>query len=184
MPSEPHNTGQKEPADKQLRRFTELWMANQHVLGGFIRLQVRDHHLAEDIVQEVAKDATSHFDRYDASRPFGAWLIGIARQRIAEHYRKQGRKPLTFSSELMDRIERSYIEIQPELDDRTSILEACLERLGERHRRLVQLRYEQLLSPDEIAAKVDAKVGTVNVILHRVRKSLAECIQNKMEARS
>lgn len=179
-----HNPDNQDIAGQSLQRFTELWMANQHVLGGFVRLQVRDHHLAEDIVQEVAKDATANFDRYDAKRPFGAWLIGIARQRIAEYYRKTGRRQLLFSSELMDRIEQTYIDIQPEIDDRTAYLEACMKQLNERHRRLIQLRYEQMLAPDDIAAKVGAKTGSVNVMLHRIRKALVECVQNKMGVQS
>jgi len=177
-----HHASENAPADKSLQRFTELWMANQHVLGGFVRLQVRDHHVAEDIMQEVARDATENFDRYDASRPFGAWLIGIARRRVALYYRKQERRPLTFSSELMDRIEQSYVSMQPEVDDRMAMLETCVQMLGERHRRLIELRYEQMLSPDEIAAKVGANVGNVNVMLHRIRKALVDCVQDKLEA--
>lgn len=45
-----------------------------------------------------------HFDQYDRTRPFAAWLFGFARQPIAEWYRKQNRTPVMFSSEALDLI--------------------------------------------------------------------------------
>lgn len=168
----------------QLQRFTELWLENQHLLAGFIRLQVRDHHKAEDIIQEVARDATANFDRYDPSRPFAAWLIGIARMRMAEHFRKHGRQPMTFSTDIVDSVADAFIDMQPQVDDRLAALRACVERLGDRHRKVVKLRYDQMLSPEAIGEKVGSKPNAVNVMLHRVRKALAECIRRRMEGKS
>ena len=168
---------------RTLQRFTELWLENQHLAAGFIRLQVRDHHKAEDIIQEVARDATANFDRYDPSRPFAAWLIGISRMRMAEHFRKHGRQPMTFSTDIVDSVADAFIEIQPQVDDRMAALRVCIDRLGDRQRQLLKLRYDQMLSPERIGEKIGKKPNTINVMLHRVRKALAECVRLRMESR-
>lgn len=169
--------------DNRLQRFTELWMESQYVLSGFVRLQVHHHQQAEDIIQEVARDATANFDRYDPARPFAAWVIGIARQRMAEHFRKQARQSVTFSSEVLDSVQDAYCKLQPEVDDRLVALKYCVEGLSDRHRRMIRLRYDQQMSPEDIAAKIGAQRNAVNVMIHRVRKALGDCVRKRMEAR-
>lgn len=165
-----------------LSEFTELWMANLHMLGGFVRLQVRDHHQAEDIIQEVAFNATANFDKYDPTRPFGAWVLGIARQRIAEYYRKHNRKHVMFSSEVLDLLVQAHCRAQSSVDEQIAALQECKAELTDRHQRLLQLRYGKLHAPEEIAAIVGSSRNSVNVMLHRIRMTLAECIRRRMGA--
>lgn len=165
-----------------LSQFTELWMANLNMLGGFVRLQIRDHHRAEDIIQEVACDATANFDKYDPTRPFGAWVLGIARQRIAEYYRKHNRHHVMFSSEVLDLLVQAHCRAQSSVDERIAALQECKTKLADRHRRLLHLRYGKLHTPEEIAAIVGSPRNAVNVMLHRVRMTLAECIRRRMGA--
>ena len=51
-------------------------------------------------------------------------------------------------------------------------LHAALERLGERDRLLVRLRYEEDLTQEAIAGRLGIPLGTVKVRLHRVRAKL------------
>ena len=164
------------------RCFTDLWLASQYALGGFVSLHVQDASLAEDVIQEVARQATANFDRYDADRPFTAWVIGIARQRIAEMHRKKGRQPMVFSSALVDSLSDALSSLEPEMDDRLDGLRECLAKLSDRHRRVVELRYARQLSPDQIAEQVGASRTAVNTMLHRVRNALRICVAEYMEA--
>jgi len=161
--------------------FAELWLDAQHALGGFVCVHVQDQALADDIVQEVARQATANFDQYDPARPFIAWLIGIARQRIAEHYRERGRRPVVFSSDILDAITDAYAQLQPEVDDRLDALRACMEQLNNRHRRVIDLRYSRQLTQDQIAAQVGSNGRAVNAMLFRIRTALRECVSKKME---
>ena len=161
--------------------FAERWLDAQHALGGFVCVHVQDQALADDIVQEVARQATANYDRYDPARPFIAWLIGIARQRIAEHYRNLGRRPVVFSSDILDSITEAYEILQPEVDDRLDALRRCMEQLSERHRRVIELRYARQLSQDEIGAQVGSNGRAINAMLFRIRTALRECVSKKME---
>lgn len=175
------NLTSQEPEPVEQRGFAELWLDAQHAIGGFVCVHVPDQSLADDIVQEVARQATANFDQYDQGRPFIAWLIGIARQRIADAYRKQGRAHVVFSSDILDSITDAYIEMQPEVDDRLDGLRACLEKLSERHRRVIELRYARQLSQEQIADQVGTNARAVNAMLYRVRTALRQCISTYME---
>ncbi|MEM6259427.1 MAG: sigma-70 family RNA polymerase sigma factor [Planctomycetota bacterium] len=175
MPEQP-----RQPSDDL--RFTRLWIESQHTLTGFVTLHVQDYAAADDIIQEVATQATEHFDQYDPSRPFGAWLIGIARMRIAEAYRKKGRSPIIFSNDVMDSITKAFVAIEPESSDRLEALRACMSRLNNRHRRVIDLRYNRRRSSDEIANQVGGSSEAVDSMLYRIRLALRKCIASRMGA--
>ena len=164
------------------RTFTEHWLQAQHALGGFVRLHIRDHNLADDIIQEVAKQATEHFDSYDPSRPFIAWLIGIARLRMADAFRRQGRSPVVFSTEAVEALSLAYAELEDGVSDRLAALRSCMDKLNDRHRRVLELRYARRQSSSEIAEQVGGSAGSIDVMTHRVRSALRRCIEHKMES--
>ncbi|MEM9020701.1 MAG: sigma-70 family RNA polymerase sigma factor [Planctomycetota bacterium] len=172
---------QPEPAEE--RSFTEYWLEAQHALGGFVRLHIRDHNLADDIIQEVAKQATANFERYDPSRPFVAWLIGIARQRMAEAFRQQGQRPVVFSTDVIESLTVAYAGLQDEVSDRMDGLRQCMEKLNDRHRRVLDLKYARRLTSGEIAKQVGGSAGSVDVMIHRLRTALRKCINQHLESR-
>jgi len=179
----PHRPDQPDaPAPTRRRSFAELWLEAQHALGGFVHLHVPDHALADDIMQEVARQATEHFEQYDHDRPFIAWLIGIARQRIAQAYRAQGRRPIVFSSEMLDAITHAYTDMQPTEDDRLDGLRICMSRLSDRHRRVIELRYARQMTSQQIADQVACSPRAVTSMLQRIRSALRKCVAQYMEA--
>lgn len=162
-------------------RFTELWLRSCDALGGFIFVHIHDHALAEDVLQEVAKQATAKFAEYDPSRPFIAWLIGIARRRIADVYREQGRNPITFSSDAVESLAQAGVKVASEMEDRIEGLRLCMEKLSHRHRRVIEMRYSRKMSQQEIGDQVGSSARAVNMMLCRIRSALRECVSRYVE---
>ena len=150
-------------------------------MGGYVCSHVTDHALAEDVIQEVARQATANFDQYDRDRPFVAWLIGIARQRIAESYRMQGRKPVVFSTEVVEALTAAYTQLQPEVNDQLEGLRLCMDKLSDRHRRAIELRYARRQSSAQIAEQVGGRASSIDVMLHRIRTALKHCVNQHVE---
>ena len=167
--------------NSEMQRFAKLWLESHDALAGYIYLSIRDFHAAEDILQEVAQSAAGSFERYDTDRPFTAWLISIAKQRIADHYRRENRHKPTLSSEAMDDLAAAQVEMAEDMDDRLTALRFCLSGLSERHRHAIELRYGRSLSPDQISAQVGAKATAVNALIYRIRKALSACIADRLE---
>ena len=169
---------QPEPEKKG---FAELWLKSQNTLGGYVCAHVPDHNLAEDVIQEVAKQATANFDQYDHNKPFLGWLIGIARQRIADAYRAKSRRPIVFSSDIVDSFAKVYQQIEPEEDIRAEGLRVCMDKLSERHRRVLNLKYGRRQSTKAIAEQVGGSPGSVDTMIYRLREALRQCINQYME---
>lgn len=171
-----------EPDTHRQLSFAELWLEAQHAIGGFVHLHVPEHALADDILQDVARLATERFEQYDHQRPFIAWLIGIARNQIAQAYRDRNRRPIVFSSEVLDAITNAYIDMQPTEDARLDGLRHCMNKLSDRHRRVIELRYARQMTSEQIASQVACSARAVTSMLQRIRAALRQCVAQYMEA--
>jgi RNA polymerase sigma-70 factor, ECF subfamily len=156
-------------------RLTRLWLDAQGAVEAYVFAAIRDVHDAENVVQQAALTVARRFDEYDASRPFVAWALWLARSRIADHYRKVGREKLVFSDALLERFERALAD-SGDRPARQAALERCLDKLPARSRRLIELRYENDASMQSLADEVDSTPASVRVMLFRIRNILAECI--------
>lgn len=164
-----------------MQHFAQLWLENQNAVAVFIYLKIRDYHAAEDVLQEVARSAAGSFDRYDPARPFAGWAIAIAKQRVADYYRKAHRHKPTLSLDAMNELELIQEELGGELDDQLCALRLCIDALSDRHREMIKMRYGRALTPKQIADEVGLKHTAVNVLIYRVRKALAECISRRLK---
>lgn len=169
------------PDEQRHRAFTKLWLDSQHALGGYVRLQVNDQSTANDIIQEVAAQAAIHFDRYDPTRPFTAWVFGIARQRIAQWYREQNRSPVMFSSATVDMLLPALSSLKAQPNERVDALRDCMTKLTDKQTQLIDMRYKQQLSSQNIAQTIGSSASSINVMLFRIRDALRRCIEQRLE---
>jgi RNA polymerase sigma-70 factor (ECF subfamily) len=122
---------------------------------------------AEDIAQDALLRA---WRRRSTLRDPGSrnhWLATIVRnEAFREHARV--RPDPTSTLELQEGAEDEQVLATVELSD----LHAALERLSERDRRLLEMRYEEDLTQATIARRLGIPEGTVKVRLHRARNKL------------
>jgi len=161
-------------------RLTRLWLAAEPTVNAYVFAAVRGFHDAEDVAQQVALTVARRFDEYDASRSFVAWTLWLAKSRIADHYRKQGRERLMFSDTLLDQLADALSHRQPERGARQEALERCIEKLPAKSRQLLERRYEDGSSMEGVAAAVNFTAASVRVMLFRIRNLLAECIETEL----
>ena len=161
-------------------RLALLWLGAEPAVRAYVGAAVRGFHDAEDVVQQVALTVARRFDEYEASRPFVAWALWLAKSRIADHYRKQGRDRLVFSEALLDQLADALVVRQPLATARQAALEHCVEKLPEKSRRMLDLRYVEDAPVEQVAAKLSSTSGSVRVMLFRIRNLLAECIEREL----
>jgi len=51
-------------------------------VSAFVLSIVRDFSIRDDVLQETAVVVLESFERYDTSRPFVSWAIGVAQNQI------------------------------------------------------------------------------------------------------
>lgn len=137
---------------------------------------------AADITQEVFLSAWKARDGFDPSRgPLAAWLVGIAKNKIVDAYRKEGRRVPEINDtdgSVAERIPQGRGPIDS-LADKLLVTEA-LATLPERPRKVVQLAFYEDLTHDQIAEQTNVPLGTVK---SDIRRGLAR-LRRYLEAAS
>ena len=162
-------------------QFTRFWTEAQPKVAGYINALVPDFQEAEDLLQNVAVVLLRKFPEYDGQRPFIGWAIGIARREVLMARRRHARSFLCYHTDLLERISEAYVELAPELDERSRALGECLETIQGRAGQLLRLRYEEGLKASAIAGRVGMAVVAVRVMLSRTRAALRHCIEHKVK---
>lgn len=132
------------------------------VYGYFIR-RCGDRGAAEDLTSETflaAMDAARKASPPQLSVP---WLIGVARHKLADHYRRRHDVPV---AELPEPVADDW---DAELD--RLVAESVLARLSEPHRMVLFLRYLDDCSVPECAALIGRTVHATEALLVRARKA-------------
>ncbi len=140
---------------------------------------VRQREEAQDITQEVFINAYTHLGDYDHSRPFVAWILGIARNQAL--YRLRGLKRREVASDTIEDRPASGIEGDSHTQVQNKQLEhevlRCLDALPEKYRTVIVLRHLLERSYQEISDALSMNLGTVKTNIHLGRKLLREKLQ-------
>ncbi|MCK2140205.1 sigma-70 family RNA polymerase sigma factor [Streptomyces sp. WAC00276] len=131
---------------------------------------------AEDVTQQVFLAAWRGGAHYRPERgPLAAWLVGIARHKIADALASRTRRSvLTAAAASLP--QGPDPAAQPEICLDRVLVRAELARLPDPHRRVLWMAYFGELTQAEIAARTGLPLGTVKSHarrgLHRLRASL------------
>ena len=166
--------------NQKRQEFTHHWLDAEPSVSAYVFASITGFHDAEDVVQRIAQELARRFDEYDASRPFVGWALWIAKSRVIDFYRAQDRTRVVFSDELLGQLADTIARQADGRSRRREALEACLDELPPRSRRLLDLRYVEERSAAEVARETGSTRGSVRVLLSRVRTALASCIERRL----
>ena len=163
----------------QETRFALLYQRCYPAVLGFLRLLVGNPDVAEDLTAQVFEKALLHFAELRALESADAWLFRIARNCAADYFRRS--KP-TVSLELLlpaehpqdEMVETGAIAREEQRD-----LLAHLNRLPEREREMIGLKFVARLTNREIARVLHVPEGTVSSTLYRALGRLRTAMKEK-----
>ncbi len=133
-----------------------------------------DRPLAEELHQETWLIAMSAIEQFAPGKgEFRGWLFGIAKKRVAMHFRRaSGRNEQLHESD-HDQAMAAITELMPadviEEVERVAAVRAALEELGDDARRVLVHKYIDSLSVTEIAERVGKSPKAVESMLTRAR---------------
>jgi RNA polymerase sigma-70 factor (ECF subfamily) len=146
-------------------------------LFGIAMAILRDRDAAADALHDGFVHIARRAAQFDPERgPAGAWLGAIVRHAALDIVRRRGRELPTDDALLGD------TPVEPtQFDDVASGAEGarlreCLAGLEEKNRRGIVLAFVHGLSHPQIAARLDAPLGTVKAWIRRGLLMLRECL--------
>ncbi|WP_395737720.1 sigma-70 family RNA polymerase sigma factor [Prosthecobacter sp.] len=136
---------------------------------------------ARDILQETSLALYRKFDQYDPARPFLPWAYRFAYLQVQKHREKSARSPLLFSEDVIDLLSSERSHIEPQLDERLRLLDACLQKLTPQDQELVTSRYAQRQSAEEMMSRFSLTRRTLFRNLELLRQRLHECVTRQLQ---
>ncbi|MBI1374390.1 MAG: sigma-70 family RNA polymerase sigma factor [Phycisphaera sp.] len=163
-------------------QIVQVLMRQRTKLLAYIRVIVRDNHMAEDVLQEVSMLAVRKADQIDGAEGIERWVFKAARLEAMNFLRRRHSDPLTLDAAVLDAIDARLTAAAALPDsDVSDALTQCVEQLSPYARRLVQMRYGEGLTGQRLAESLDRKLNTVYVALTRIHHVLQDCVRTRME---
>ena len=165
------------PKDRFLQHFT----GSESALRGFIASVIFMPSDRDDILQEVALRLWQLYDRYDPSRPFTPWALGVASRRMQEECRKVSRRPLLLEEDQLERMTTAFTGLTlHEESSAEAALTECIGTLPADAADLIRERYFKGRSIEALSHAKGQSTAAIYQTLCRLRRRLASCIRTRL----
>ena len=152
----------------------------QQRLYSYIYRRLANRDQAMEVLQQTNLVLCHKADDFKLGTNFAAWSSTVAHYQILSYRKSLSRDRLVFTDEVMASIDERENESEMR-EGALSHLRHCLEAMSSDNQVFIKLRYEGGLSMQQIAIEVDKTAGAVKVKLHRLRRSLRNCVQNRLQ---
>lgn len=146
----------------------------------------KDQNLAEELTQEAFSKALTRLATYVPHHAFSTWLYKIAKNGLIDHRRKKRLRILSIDETIEPDSESDFTEllradvIDPEeaviREQRCFAVRYVMYQLNPKYRQMIELRYYEEFSYEEIASELDIPLGTVKAQLHRAKELMGEML--------
>ena len=174
------------------KAYAELMGRYKDTIFFMLLKMVKSKDDADDLTIEAFGKAFRNLEQYTPNFAFSTWLFKIASNNAIDFIRKK--KKQTFSidktftneegSQLAVEIKADGLDPEESVmkEQKFALLREVVDKLKPRYKKLVELRYFEELSYEEISVQLDLPVGTVKAQLHRAREFLQDILR-KVEGR-
>ena len=163
--------------------FTFLLNHYWNEVYGFMLKRTENETDSEDITIETFSKAFDKLSSYNIEFQFNTWLIAIAKNVHIDLLRKKKSSHLIEITDNEDRQAYNVADTTPSAEDELiteqnlSQLLQFIKLLKPHYQEVIQLRYFQELSYQEISEQLNEPLNNVKIKLLRAKKLLAEIIQ-------
>ncbi|MDR2130339.1 MAG: sigma-70 family RNA polymerase sigma factor [Odoribacteraceae bacterium] len=167
--------------------FTELFERYKESVFFMILKMVNNRTDAEDLMFEAFEKAFSSLNYYSPQFAFSTWLFKIASNNTIDFIRKKKTLLVSIDKNDIHSDDRGGIyniqadTLSPEEEairsQRAQFMREKVALLKGRYRRLIELRYFEEFSYEEIAVELNIPIGTVKAQLFRARELLLNILE-------
>lgn len=169
---------------EQVRRFDPDALRALHnqlyaPVHRYVRFKVRDPQISEDLASEVFMRVLEALKRGNVwhTAP-AAWVFGIARNVVADHYRRRSKRTeVELDESLAGPGEDGLIGRVMDAEQRHALTQA-MALLTDEQRDVILMRFMEELSIQDVAEVLHKTPGAVKGLQHRALRALSEAMQH------
>ena len=174
------------PLDDKRDRVLRNALEYRVPLTAYARSLLGNYTAAEDAVQEAMLVVVKKFDQFQEGTSMLAWCRSIVRLEVLRVKQKRQRERSLTERLLDDAIDAAFEEFQTRRrrDDAETWQEAlagCLKRVPERSREVLQARFRDEMSYQQIGERVGMSLEAVRKALFRLKRRLRSCVEASLE---
>lgn len=169
------------------KAYTELFKKYKDSVYFMILKMVNNKTDAEDLMFEAFEKAFANMSYYSPQYAFSTWLFKIASNNTIDFIRKNKAKLVSLDKDEMNSTDKGIIYSMPAnvltpveeaiRAQRADFMREKVAMLKGRYRKLIELRYFEEYSYEEIANELNIPLGTVKAQLFRSRELLLNILQ-------
>ncbi|MEL6794284.1 MAG: RNA polymerase sigma factor [Pseudomonadota bacterium] len=152
-----------------------LYERHRGPLLAFLRSKCGDAELAADVAQDAMIEVWTSAAKFSGRSSPKTWVFAIARNKLVDRLRRDSRLSVVEEPpEMIDDAPDPTTVIASAQD--ASRVRACLSKLSENHRSVIELAFFHELKYEEIAEVEGVPVGTIKTRIFHAKKLLMRCL--------
>ena len=171
--------------DSERDRVLKAALEHRVELLAYARSLLGNYAEADDAVQEAMLVVVRKFDQFRDGTSMLSWCRAIVRLEVLR-IKQQHRQERSLAERLLDdAIDAAFDEFQTaqrreRAQDWHQTLERCLERVPKRGRSVLQARFVDELSYQQIGQRVGMTLEAVRKALFRLKKQVRSCVETSL----
>ena len=166
-------------AEGDQQAFEYLFTRYREALMRLFEQRLGDKDSAADLLQETFIKVYLHLGDYSRSYTFGQWIYTIARNTLVDHLRRRA------DDVPIDERFRAPQATSPSPEESVIINQSnthfynAIEELSPEYRQIIEMRFLEEYSYEEIAEKLGRPINTIKTQIRRARASVCKIILEK-----
>lgn len=170
------------------RAYAELMSRYRDSIYFMLLKMVNNRDDAEDLTIEAFGKAFKNIKQYTPDYAFSTWLFKIATNNCIDYIRRRKKNTVSIDNTFEnDEGQEVSIDLKSQFLDpeekmikkqKIKLMHEVVDKLKPRYKRLIELRYFQELSYEEIAEELKLPIGTVKAQLFRARDFLYNILRS------
>jgi len=170
------------------KAYAELMSRYRDMVYFMMLKMVHNREDADDLTIEAFGKAFRNLHQYTPNFAFSTWLFRIATNNAIDFIRKKKNNTFSIDKSFDDgdggeyKVDLKSDELDPEENlikkQKGILIKDVVDSLKPRYKELIELRYYQELSYEEISLKLNIPIGTVKALLFRAREVLYNILKD------
>lgn len=138
----------------------------------------------EDLMQNIFVKVFNNLDKFDTDRKFSSWIYRISHNEAVNFIKRKSKRKLVSWEDISTSKDKLEINMSEETTEKGVIdkeiskeVDDALEKLPEKYKKVLSLRYFNELSYDKIGKIIGKPVNTVGTLINRAKKKLYDIVE-------